>query len=70
MGKSWDPDINDASFDKYAVWKKGLFMKVILRRLQGPQPAGVEDEEEPIRGPEQHELGRPVDPTESDHEWE
>ena len=68
MGKSWDWDINDASTDKYAVWKKGLFMKVILRRLQGPQPAGIE--EEPIRGPEQYELKRPVDPNESDDEWE
>ena len=65
MGKSWDPDINDASFDKYAVWKKGLFMKVIRRRLQGPQPAGVEEE---IRDPEQYELKYPGDPDESDDE--
>ena len=65
MGKSWDPDINDGSFDKYAVWKKGLFMKVILRRLQGPQPAGIEEE---IRDPEHYELKSPVDPDEFDDE--
>ena len=68
MKHSWDPDINDDSFDKYAEWKKGLFMKVIRRRLQGPQPAGIE--EEPIRDPEQYELRYPVDPNQRDDEWE
>ena len=66
MGKSWDPDIDDASFDQHKVWEKELFIKVIRRRLQGPKPAGVE--EEPIRGPEQYELKSPVDPDELDDE--
>ena len=48
--------------------KKRLFEEVIRRRLQGPQPAGIE--EEPVRGPEQYELKGHVDPNESDDEWE
>ena len=68
MDRSWDPDINVASDYSHDVWKKGLFMKVILRRLQGPQPAGIE--EEPIRDPEQYELRYPVDPNQRDDEWE
>ena len=67
MKHSYDSTINDNSFDKYAEWKKGVFMKVIRRRLQGPQPAGIEEE---IRGPEQYALKYPVDPDESDDEWE
>ena len=68
MDRSWDPDINVASDYSHDAWKKRLFMKVILRRLQGPQPPGIEEEQ--IRDPEQYELRYPVDPNQRDDEWE
>ena len=65
MKHSWDPDINDDSFDKYAEWKKGLFMKVIRLRLRSPPTAGIEEE---VRDPEHYELKSPVVPDEFDDE--
>ena len=65
MDRSWDGTINDASNYSHGESKKRLFMKVIRRRLQGPQPAGVEEES---RDPEHYQLKGPVDPDELDDE--
>ena len=67
MERSWDSDINDDSDYSHGAWEKRLFEEVIRRRLQGPQPAGIEEE---LRDPEQYELKSPVVPDESDDEWE
>ena len=61
MGHSWDADIHDKSHYTHTQWKKGLFMKVILRRLRSPPTAGIEEE---VRDPEHYELRLPVDPDE------
>ena len=57
MTHSWDADIHDDSDCSHTQWKKGLFMKVIRRRLQFPPTAGIEEE---VRDPEHYELRRPV----------
>ena len=58
MGRSWDADIHDDSDCSHTQWKKGLFMKVIRRRLRSPPTAGIEEE---VRDPEHYELKHPVD---------
>ena len=64
MTHSWDADIHDDSDCSHTQWKKGLFMKVIRKRLRSPPTAGIEEE---VRDPEEHyELMRPVVPDEFD----
>ena len=67
MTRSWDETINDASDCSHAQWKKGLFMKVIRRRLRSPPTAGIEEE---VRDPEHYELKHPVDPDEFEDKCE
>ena len=61
MTHSWDADIHNDSDCSHKQWKKGLFMKVIRRRLASPPTAGIEEE---VRDPEHYELRLPVDPDE------
>ena len=63
MIRSWDPNIHDDADCSRAQWKKGLFIKVIQKRLRSRPTGGVEEE---VREPEAYELERPVDP----HEWD
>ena len=63
MGHSWDADIHDKSHYSHTQWKKGLFIKVIQKRLCSRPTGGVEEE---VREPDAYELERPVDP----HEWD
>ena len=61
MTRSWDETTMDDSDCSHAMWKKGLFMKVILRRLRSPPTAGTEEE---VRDPDNYELKAPVVPDE------
>ena len=61
MTRSWDETTMDDC--THAEWKKGLFIKVIQKRLRSRPTGGVEEE---VREPEDYELERPVDP----HEWD
>ena len=55
MTHSWDADIHDDSDCSHTQWKKGLFMKVIRKRLRDPELI-----DEVVRDPSQYELKWPV----------
>ena len=65
MTHSWDADIHNDSDFSHTQWKKGLFMKVIRRRLQFQPTAGIEEE---VRDPEDYELMGAVLPDEGDQD--